>query len=212
MNSVIISVGKNLVLIGLLLLTLVNLYLHWFTSRDLIMLQLVFGGIYIFLSYYEFNTTWFKAQLPKERFAYYPGSFYMSIAIKTGIYLMFAIVLAFSGSGIKYLYPVCIIIALTKVIVCILTIVKRLCFVSIYANYILIAREKMDRIYAHEIENVEFRHGIFYFVKKDRSTYTVKTFSMENRKDFIAKMQEWITNNALTASSESLSKMKEEVL
>ncbi|MGZ3885642.1 MAG: hypothetical protein ACXVDL_15465, partial [Bacteroidia bacterium] len=146
MNAVIVSVGKNLVLIALLALTFVSRFQGWFSGHDLIMIQLAVGALYAFLSWYEVSSAWYKAQLPKERFAYYPGSFYMSVAIKTGIYLMFAIVLMLSGSMMKYLYPVCFIIAFTKVAVCALMVVKRLCFVSIYANYILIAREKLDRI------------------------------------------------------------------
>ncbi|HWY35175.1 MAG TPA: hypothetical protein VNX68_11055 [Nitrosopumilaceae archaeon] len=212
MNSVVVSVGKNLVLVGLLALSLISRYLGWFSGHDLIMIQLAIGAFYIFLSYYEINSAWFKAQLPKERFAYYPGSFYMSIAIKTGVYVMFAFVLMFSGSVMKYLYPVCLIIAFTKIVVCILVIVKRLCFVSIYANYILIAREKLDRIFAGEIENVEFRHDIIYLVKKDRSTYTIKTFSIEHKKEFIAQMRDWIINNNLTITSESLSKLQESLI
>lgn len=209
MNAVAISVGKNLVLLGLLFLTLASRYLNWFSSRDLIMIQLAIGAVYIFLSYYEFNSAWYKAQLPKERFAYYSLSFYMSIAIKTGIYLMFGFVLIFSGSAVKYLYPVCFIIAFTKIAMAVVVYVKRLCFVSIYANYILVVREKLDKIFAGDIENVEYRHDIIYLVKKDKSSFVIKAFSVENKKEFLSQMQSWIANNQLVMSAESQGKLKE---
>ncbi len=207
MNSVIASVGKNLVLVGLLILTLINYYAHMFDWHDLLQIQAGFGLLYVFLSYYEFNNTWYKAQLPKERFAYYPGSFYMTMAIKTGVYVMFAIVLALSGTSAKYLYPICVIIALTKIIIGVLILTKKLCFVSIYANYILIAKEKMTKVFANEIESVEFRHEIMYLVKKDKETVSIKVFSIEKPKEFVRQMNDWIINNNLSITSESLAKI-----
>ncbi len=207
MNSVIISVGKNLVLVALLILTLINYFGHMFDWHDLLMIQAVFGLIYVFLSYYEFNNTWYKAQLPKERFAYYPGSFFAGMAIKTGVYVMFAIVLAYSGSTAKGLYPICLIIALTKIVVAALIVAKRLCFVSIYANYILIAKEKLVKVFANEIESVEFRHEIIYLVKKDKDTISIKVFSIENPTEFVKQIHQWILNNQLTITSESLAKI-----
>lgn len=211
MNSVIASLGKNLILVALVVLTFINYLSHMFSFQDLLLIQVVLGLIYVFLSYYEFNNTWYKAQLPKERFAYYPGSFYMSIAIKTGVYLMFAIVLALSGSSAKYLYPICLIIALTKIVVCILIVVKKLSFVSIYANYILIAKERVIKVFANELESVEFRHEIIYLVKKDKQTVSIKVFSIADPKQFVRQMHEWIVNNNLSITSESLAKITQMV-
>ena len=121
---------------------------------------------------------------------------------------MFGCVLATSTTSIKFLYPICFIIALTEIIITILKYYQRLCFVNLYANYILIAKEKMEKIFASEIENMEYRHDIIYVVKKDKKTVTVKGYSVIERIAFLNKVKEWIINNKIVISSESFQKLE----
>jgi hypothetical protein len=211
MNSVIVSLLKNLILVALLILSLVNYFTHTFNWHDLVMIQLIVGVIYVFLAYYEVSNTWYKAQLPKERFAYYPGSFFARMAIGTGAYLMMAVVLALSGSTAKFLYPICLIIALTKIVVSVLVVVKKLSFVSIYANYIMVAKDKVVKVFSNELESVEYRHDIIYLVKKDKETLTIKVFSIKEPKIFVKQMHDWVINNNLSISVESLTRWNHDI-
>jgi len=202
-NSKVI-IGKNLVLLTLVVITILSLFRGLFEKSDLLIIQVAMGLTYTFLCYLEYNTTSYKAQLPVERFWYYPSSFYMFRFIKVGIYLTFALVLYFSPSAVKILFPVCLIIAFTEIIIGILKYVKKLCFVSIYANYLLISLEGLEKIFANEIDYVEYRHGIFYIIKKSRGTKVIKTFSISNKELFVGKMREWIKNNQVKINQESL--------
>src|SRR5687767_1109983 len=98
MNSTKAIIGKNLILIVLVVITIMNLYTGPLSPQALLILQVVMGLVYTLLSYIEYNNTAYKALIPVERFAYYPGSFYVFRFLKIGIYLTFALVLAFSPS------------------------------------------------------------------------------------------------------------------
>jgi hypothetical protein len=209
MNSTTAIIGKNLILIALVGVTLLSLFQGLFTFHNLFIIQVVMGLIYALLSYFEYNNTAYKALLPVERFAYFPGNFYTFRFIKIGIYLTFALVLAFSPSTVKVLFPVCLIIALTEIVISLLKYYKKLCFVNVYANYILIALEEMEKIFANEIDHMEFRHDIFYIVKKNGKTVTIKTFSIQENKIFIEKMKNWIGQNGVVMSQESIERLRQ---
>lgn len=211
MNTVKVTIGKNLVLLGLVVVTLLSFFNRILNWHDLLLIQALIGLIFVFLSYYEYNNTSYKARLPVERFAYFPGSFFMIRAIKIGIYLMFAIILGTSETSVKFLYPVCLIIAFTEIIITLLKYFKRLCFVNFYANYILIAKERINKVFANEVENMEYRHDIIYIVKKDKKTVSIKAYSVVERMQFLTKAKEWVANNKITMSDESFHKLEEAI-
>lgn len=207
MKSTNAILGKNLVLIALVVLTLLALFRGLLNKSELLIMQVALGLIYAVISYFEYNNTSYKAQLPVERFAYYPGSFFTLRVLKVGIYLTFGLLLFFSPSAVKVLYPVCLIIAFTEIIVSILKYTQKLCFVNIYANYLLIALEDMQKIFAGDLDYIEFRHEIFYLIKKNGGSVTIKTFSIDNKELFMTKMKEWIRNNNIKVSDESQQKL-----
>jgi len=208
MNSTNAIIGKNLVLITLVVITVMSIFRYVFSDQTLFIVQVVMGLVYALFSYFEYNNTAYKAMLPVERYAYYPGSFYTLRFLKIGIYLTFAGVLAFSPSGVKILYPVCLAMAITEIIISLLKYYKKLCFVNVYANYILIALEEMEKIFATEVENVEYRHEIFYLIKKNGKSVNIKTFSIQDKDIFINKMKDWIVNNDVKISEESAARLK----
>ncbi len=208
MNSTAAIIGKNLVLLTVVALTVMSIFNVIVSDSDLLVIQVVMGLVYALFSYFEYNNTAYKALLPVERYAYYPGSFYTFRFLKIGIYLTFALVLAFSPSGVKILYPVCLAMAVTEIIVSLLKYYKKLCFVNVYANYILIALEEMEKIFATEVDHVEYRHEIFYLIKKNGKSANIKTFAIQDKDIFINKMKDWIVNNDVKISTESAERLK----
>ena len=208
MNSTNAILWKNLVLVLLVLVTIINIFQYAFTDSTLLIIQSVLGFIYAFLSYIEYNNPGFKVNLPEERYTYFPGSYVAIRFIKIGIYFSLGGVLAFSPSGVKILYPVCLVLALTEILISLLKYCKKLCFVNVYSNYILIALNQTIKIYASEVEKVEFRHEIFYLVDKKGKTRSIKTFSIQDKDIFINKMKDWIVNNDVKISEESAQRLK----
>lgn len=209
MYSALSSIGKNLILIGILVLSGINFFYSWFSSKDLLAIQGMAGLAFIFLSCYEFLNAQFKASLPLKRYSYFTNSFVMFRALKISLFLSFAAMFYFSGSNVKYIYPICLIIAITEGTVTYLKYKRSLCFVSIYANYLLFAQSKLTKVFASEIATVEFRHDIFYFVKKNNKSNQIKLVHIEEKEQFIGALKEWLKRNKINIGEESEAKMNE---
>jgi hypothetical protein len=210
MNSAIAAIGKNLILVGVVLLSALNFYFGWYNWKELLGIQLLTGLAYIFLSCYEYLNASFKASLPVQRYPYFPNQFYMFRALKIGLFISFAVILYISGSDrIQALYPICLLIAATEGIITYLKVRQKLCFVNIYANYLLVAGNAIEKVFASEIMVIEFRHDIFYFVKKNRKTVTLKLEHIQHREKFIQNLNEWLNRNNVLVSPESKDKIKE---
>ena len=117
--------------------------------------------------------------------------------------MAFAVLLFTSGSSVKHIYPICLIIALTEGIITVLKYKKSLCFVNIYANYLLIVGHSITKVFASEIILIEFRHDIFYFVKKNRKSVQIKLEHITEKEKFIQAINSWITRNNVLVSAES---------
>ncbi len=208
MNTALASLGKNLVLVFLVILSGLNFFYAWFSFKDLLGIQVLTGLLYIFLSCYEYVNASYQAQLPVQRYAYFPYRFFVFSAFKIGAYLFFATMLYSAGSRIQYLYPICILVALTEGIVTGLRYYKRLCFICIYANYLLLSQKGLSKVFASEITLVEFRHDILYFIKNDKSTLVIKLEEVENRTVFFQNLKEWLARNTVPVSDESKIKLE----
>jgi hypothetical protein len=207
MYSTLSSLGKNLILIGILILSASSFFYGWFNWKELLMIQGFAGLAFVFLSCYEFLNAQYKAFLPVRRYPYFTNSFVMFKTLKIGLFLSFAGIFFISETRIKYIYPICLTIAVTEALVMYLKYRRGICFVSIYANYLLFSQDKLTKLFASEIELVEFRHDIFYFVKKNNETFTVKLVHIEDSAHFVAATTEWLKRNKITVGSESMIKL-----
>jgi hypothetical protein len=209
MKSAIASIGKSLILLFTVTLSALNFYYGWLNWRELFAVQSMVGLAYIFLSCYEYMNASYKASLPVQRYPYFSSSFVMVRALKVLLFSSFAVLLYFADSKVKYLYPICAIIATTEAAILYLKYKNSLCFVNIYANYLLIVESRMTRVFAGEIMIIEFRHEIFYFVKKNRKTVHIKLEHIRERENFLFAINDWINRNNVLVSAESKEKINE---
>jgi hypothetical protein len=209
MNSAIASIGKNFILLGVVLLTSFNFYFGWLNWKELLGIQTLTGFAYIFLSCYEFLNASYKASLPVQRYPYFTSQFFMYRALKIGVFMSFAILLFSADSRVKYMFPICLLIAGTEGIITYLKYKRSLCFVNIYANYLLVVQNGLQRVFASEIMVIEFRHDIFYFVKKNHKSILIKLEHIQRREQFIQSINDWINRNNVLVSAESKMKIKE---
>ncbi len=209
MNSALASIGKNLVLLGILALSAYNFFFGGLSWKDLLAIQAITGVVYVCLSCYEFLNASFKASLPVKRYPYFTNSYFMFRALKVIFFLSFAMMLFLSDSRVQYIYPVCLIIAATEGIITFLKYYRSLCFVNIYANYLLLVQNKFTRLFASEIALVEFRHDNFYFVKKNSKTMLIKLEHIQDREKFVVDINEWMVRNNVNVSAESKVKIRE---
>ncbi len=209
MNSAIASIGKNLILVGVVTLSALNFFYGWLNWKELVGIQSLTALVYIFLSCYEYLNASYKANLPVQRYPYFTNNFFMFRVLKISLFTAFALLLFTSGSKVQYMFPICLLIAGTETIVTYLKYKRSLCFVNIYANYLLIVQSELKKVFASEIMIIEFRHDIFFFVKKNRKSVLINLEHIQNREHFIQKINEWINRNNVLVSAESKIKLKE---
>ncbi|MBK7311832.1 MAG: hypothetical protein IPI93_13915 [Sphingobacteriaceae bacterium] len=203
MKNVVISLLSNAILLVLVVISIISFWNGYLSWKDLLVLQVIMGAAYVFLSCYQFTNVSYRADVPKERYAYFPHSFYMFRALKIFLFVSFALMLISSGTRIKYLYPICLIIALTEFCVGALKVYRKLCFVSIYANYILFSKNIMYQVFASDIESVRFRHGILYIIQKNGRTNDLRLVHIDKKKEFLAEIKEWLEKNKISLNPES---------
>ncbi len=203
MRNVIISLLSNAILMVMVVISMISFWNGYLSWKDLLALQAIMGVAFVFLSCYEFTNVSYRADVPKERFAYFPYSFYMFRILKISLFISFALMLWSSGTRVKFLYPICLIIAFTEICVTILKVYRRLCFVSIYANYILFSKSIMYQVFASDVEKVEFRHGIFYFIQKNGKSDDVRLVHIEKKKEFLKDIKDWLERNNISLNTDS---------
>lgn len=206
-KPVFISLYKNIILVFMVIVSVISFWNGMLKWTDLLALQIILGTLYVFLSCFEFMNAAYKAALPIKRYAYFPYSFYMFKIIKASFFVSFAIMLITSGTRVKFLYPICLIIAITELLVMVLKHQRRLNFVSIYANYLLFSQKIIYKVFANEISHIEFRHDIFYIVQKSKKTSDIRLLNIENKDEFLNAFSEWISKNNIQMNEESKLKL-----
>ena len=207
MNFAIATIGKTLSLVALLTLTVFNYFYYWFNFSEIVLIQLLVGVLYIFFSCAEYLNNSVKKALPVNRFSYFPTSFYMFKILKVGIFLMFGAMLLTTSSKISYLATICFIVSITELTLMAVLYLKKLCYVSFLANYIIIAGVKINKLFANQIKLTEYRHDIFHFVKKDNSVIQLNLDFVNDKEKFKEQVKEWLIANNVTLSQESKEKL-----
>jgi hypothetical protein len=209
MRSPLASIGKNLLLAGIAILSGLSLYFGWMNATELVAVQLMGGLGYICLSFYEYMNASYRASLPVQRYAYFSYRYAMTKGLKAGLFLLFAAALYIAGTKVQYLYPICLIIATTEACIALLKYRNSLCFVNIYANYLLFVEDRIMKVFASHIILIEFRHDIFYFIRKDRSAVQLNLEHIRDKEGFVHGLSDWINRNNVTLSAESRGKIRE---
>src|SRR3954471_2004244 len=102
MNSALASIGKNLILLGIVSLSILNYFYSWLNWKEILAVQCLTGLAYIFLSCYEYLNASYKASLPVQRYAYFTSSFFMLRGLKVALFTAFAVLLYTSGSVVRH--------------------------------------------------------------------------------------------------------------
>ncbi len=209
MRTVLISLLSNAILLVMVAISILSYWKGYLGWKDLLALQAIMGLVYVFLSCYQFMNVSYTADIPKERYTYFPYSFYMFSALKFSLFVSFALMLYTSETRVKFLAPICVIIAITELCVTLLKLYRKLGFVSIYANYILFSKRVMYKVFAADLEKVTFRHGIFYFIHKNGKADDIRVLHIENRSQFLKDMSEWLERNNISLNPESKTAFEE---
>lgn len=196
MNSFTAILLKNLVLIALIIASIVFILTPYIGYKEIKYMFIGLGLLYIFAACLEaYRIAFIKKDT--SRFLYFTDGFLAKRIIKIIAFVACGVVLLYSQSIIKYLAFLCFLVALTEVIVTLWRYFKKLCFIAFEDDLLIISTNKLQTMRAADIAKIETRHGLTYFVHKNKQAFTVRTDMMKEKTSFDQKLNEWINQNRL---------------
>jgi hypothetical protein len=198
MKSLFAILLKNIILLTLITISLVFMFTQYIGFKEIWYLFYAMGGLYVVSSCYE---AYALSQVKKEtkKFIYFTDGFLSKRIIKIISFTCIGVLLYYSGKSIiKYMAFVCFLIAFTEIAVTTWRYFKHLCFVALEDDQLILSTNKIDLTSAKEIQKIESRHGLMYFVNYNKKSITLRTDMMEDNSEFKSALDIWITKNNLT--------------
>ena len=198
MNSLFSILLKNVILLALIAISLVFIFTQYIGFKEVRYVFLGMGLLYVLSSCYEAYTL-SQVKQGTRKFIYFTDGFLAKRIIKIISFICIGVLLFYSGrSIIKYMSFLCFLIALTEIIVTIWRHLKHLCFVALEDDQLILSTNKINITSAKEIEKIESRHGLMYFINYNKKAITLRTDMMIENSEFKLAIDAWINKNNLT--------------
>ena len=197
MNALSSILLKNVILLALITICLVFVFTSYIGFKEVRYIFAGMGLLFIVVSCLEaYTISQVKTGTPK--FIYFPDGFVAKRVIKIILLVCIGVLMYISGSIIKYMAFLCFLIAFTELVVTLWRKIKGLCFVALEGDHIIISTNKIDTTSAKEIQKIETRHGITYFINYSKKAIALRTDMMKENTEFKLALASWIANNNLT--------------
>ena len=197
MKSLFAILLKNIILLTLIAISLVFIFTQYIGFKEIWYLFYGMGTLYVLSSCYE---AYALSQVKEEtkKFIYFTDGFLAKRIIKIISFICIGVLLYYSGrSIIKYMAFVCFLIAFTEIVVTVWRNMKHLCFVALEDDQLILSTNKIDITSAKEIQKIETRHGLTYFVNYNKKAITLRTDMMSENAEFKLALDTWIAKNNL---------------
>lgn len=179
-----------------MVISLVFVLTPYIGYKEVRFIFLAMGILYIFAACYEaFTMSQIKKETPK--FIYFPDGFVAKRVIKIIVFTVVGILMYYSGSIIKYMAFLCFLIGFSEIVVTIWRKLKNLCFVALENDQLIISTNKIHTTSSKEIQKIETRHGLTYFINFNKKAITLRTDTMKEQAEFKSALDEWILKNNL---------------
>ena len=93
----------------------------------------------------------------------------------------------------------CFLIAITELVVTLWRYTKKLCFVALEDQTLIISTNKLSTIKASDISKIETRHGLTFFINLKNESITLRTDTMKEKEAFSKVLDNWIVTNHLAS-------------
>jgi hypothetical protein len=196
MNSLFSILLKNLVLLALITISLVFIFTPYIGYKEVRYIFLGMGLLFVFASCLEAYTL-SQVKSGTKKFIYFPDGFVAKRIIKIISFVCIGVLMYISGSIIKYMAFLCFLIAFTEIVVTVWRKLKNLCFVALEDDKLIISTNKIDTTSAKEIQKIESRHGLMYFINYNKKAITLRTDMMIENAEFKMALDTWIDSNSL---------------
>lgn len=196
MNSLFSILLKNIVLLALIAISLVFVFTQQIGYKEVRYVFLGMGLLYVFASCYEAYALT-RVKSTAQKFTYFPDGFLAKRFIKVISFICIGVLLYISHSIIKYMAFLCFLVAFTEIVVTVWRYTKKLCFVALEDDKIIISTNKIDTTSAKGIQKIETRHGLTYFINYSKKALTLRTDMMKENTEFKTALDTWIAKNNL---------------
>lgn len=197
MKSLFAILLKNIILLTLITISLVFMFSQYIGFKEIWYLFYSMGVLYVLSSCYE---VYALSQIKKgtKKYIYFTDGFLAKRIIKIISFTCIGVLMYYSGKSIiKYMAFICFLIAFTEIAVTIWRNVKHLCFVALEDDQIILSTNKIDTTSAKEIQKIESRHGLMYFINYNKKAITLRTDMMNESSQFKLALENWIDSNNL---------------
>jgi hypothetical protein len=196
MNSLFSILIKNIILLTLITISIIFVFTQHIGFSEVRLIFFSLGTLYIIAACYE---AYALSQIKKgtKKFIYFTDGFFAKRFIKIISFVCIGVLLFYSQSIIKYMAFLCFLIAFTEIVVTAWRYARKLCFVALEDDNLILSTNKIDTTSAKEIQKIEARHGLMYFVNYNKKAITLRTDMMSENSEFKADLKEWIAKNNL---------------
>lgn len=187
---------KNILLLALITTSLIFMFTTYIGFKEVNYVLGAIGFLYLLAACYEAYSQ-SRVQENVRHFVYFTDGFFAKRLLKIIVLLTSAVLLYFSPSIINYLSFVCVVIAFTEIIVTLWRYIKKLSFVALTNDEIVISTNKPEAMAISNIAKIETRHGLTYFVDNQNNALTIRTDMMPEKEAFHVALKQWLTAHQL---------------
>jgi hypothetical protein len=197
MNTLFSILFKNIILLAIIIVSLVFVFTRFIGYNEVRYIFLGLAVVYIFAACFE---AFALSQIKKgtRKFIYFPDGLVAKRVIKIIAFTVTGVLLYYSGSIIRYMAFVCFLIAFTEIVVTLWRRFNNLCFVALEDDRLIISTNKIHTTSAKEIQKIESRHGLTYFINYNKKAITLRTDMMKENHEFKTELETWIIRNKLS--------------
>lgn len=175
----------------LLTVTLVYVFSVYMRLKEFMLLFYLLGGLYLLAGLLEVRSYRKVILNGQDAFNYVTDAAVAKSVIKIALFLVVGIVLYISGSIIKYMALLCFLRSVLELATLLYKLFTGAMFIYFEGDEIRLQTTKPARVYAGELRQVNFRHGLAYLVKSDGKSVTLRTDVMKNREAFVERLRRW---------------------
>ena len=196
MKALLAILLKYIILFTIVTFTLIFVFTNNIGYKEIKYIFLILAVVYICVCCIEAELI---ASLLKgtKRFIYFTDGFVSKRFLKIIFFVCAGGILLFPHSIINYFSFTCFLIAAAEIVVTFWRYTRKLCFIAFEDDRIILSTNKIITVYAANIEKIEVRHGITYFVYNGKAAITLRTDMMIEKDAFKEALTFFIAHNHL---------------
>lgn len=202
MKAALLSILKNVLILSVLVVTSVYIFSVYIRRNEFLLLFYILGSLYLLAGLFETYSYRAITRRKPDVFVYVTDAAVTRSVIKIALFLVVGIVLCISGSIIRNMAYICFLRAALELINLCYKLATGAMSIGIDAKEITVLSGKLERIYAADLKQVHYRHGLLYLVKHNGKTVTIRMDMMRCKEAFDACVKKWAAANQVEVVSE----------